>query len=106
MQTPKPTQVHATTGIATSRYGTENPYLVVRVTAHDLGAFRTRAAATYRAAARVHERIGTASDCAVCVDVHEGRIHLEFGERAQRPEQDAAFEALNAVAEELNREHA
>ncbi|MBS2031950.1 MAG: hypothetical protein JST54_28895 [Deltaproteobacteria bacterium] len=97
--------VHATTGTARSEYG-ENVYLQVHIpddASRSLATERLLAAATYRAAAEVEEGIGDRSTCAVCVEAHEGRIHLEFASRASQAEQDTSRAVLDAVAGEINR---
>ena len=95
--------VHATTGVAPSEYG-GNLYLQLRApdAARSLVNERLLAAATYRAAATVEERIGEASTCAVCVDATEGRIHLEFAERAPLAELERARGVLEAVMAVVN----
>lgn len=96
--------IHATTGIADAAYG-ENVYLQLHApdAPRRLATERHIAAATYRAAAVVEEGILEISGCAICVEAHAGRIHLEFAERASQAEQDACRAVLDTVAGEINR---
>lgn len=101
-KTTKPAyRIQATTGIAERAYG-ENIYLALHApdAPRTLATERHLAAATYRAAAAIEERILDQSTCAVCVET--GRIHLEFGERASQAEQDRARAVLDQVASEIN----
>ena len=99
-------EIWATAGITESEYGTQNPCLRLET---DDGSpefperGRRLTAASYRAAAAIEERLDGVSACAVCVDARNGRIHLEFSERASQAEQDAARAVLDAVAGGLNR---
>ena len=97
-------RLQATTGIAPSAYG-KNVYLRVEVpeATRSLASERLLAAATFRAAAAIEERMLEQSSCAVSVDEHEGRIHLEFATSATPAEEQAARVVLDAVAGEINR---
>ena len=81
-----------------------NLFLQVRApdASRSLVSERLLAAATYRAAAEVEERIGEGSTCAVCVEALEGRLHLEFADRATAAEQQRARAALEDVARSIN----
>ena len=96
-------RIYATTGVAESAYG-GNIYLKLRAadTPRTLAAERLLAAATYRAAADIEERIGAASTCAVCVEAHDGRIHLEFATDATAAEQQAARAVFDTIASVIN----
>ena len=96
-------RLNATTGVAPSAYGS-NVYLRLH-SEHDrsLSSERLFAAATLRAAAAIEEQMLEQSTCAICVDEHEGRIHLEFGSDASQAEQDAGRAVLDAVAGSINR---
>ena len=101
-KTPK-LKVHATTGVADAAYG-GNVYLKLHApdAPRSLLTERLLAAATYRAAAAVEEGIGEASTCAVCVEAHEGRIHLEFSTKSTPAEEQRARAVLDDVAGEIN----
>jgi hypothetical protein len=106
MATSRRLRVRATTGVASSAYG-GNLYLQLGAVSagRNLLSERLLSAATYRAAAAVEEQIGNKSNCAVCVDALEGRIHLEFCDGTPRTEQDAAEAVLRSLVEKINRSH-
>lgn len=91
----------ATTGTEASEYGSELP--VLRIATEPHATTRQIAAATYRAAAAIEERLNRVSTCAVCVDPDLGRVHLEFAARIPPREQLAARAVLDQVAGEINR---
>jgi bacterioferritin-associated ferredoxin len=104
MATSKRLRVRATTGVAPSAYG-GNIYLRIHApgAARTLESERFLAAATYRVAAEVEERIGAASTCAVCVDAHEGLIHFEFATSSTPAEEQCVRAVLDAITALTNR---